>query len=49
MYEHYQALHGSAFIKRLDDDAFIPIDDDNSDYQVYLKWVEDGGITGGVE
>ena len=29
-------------IKRLSDNAFIPICDDNTDYQAYLKWLAEG-------
>jgi len=29
-------------IKRLSDNAFIPFDPANTDYQEYLKWLEDG-------
>lgn len=29
-------------IKRISDDAYIPIDPDNTDYQEYLKWLEAG-------
>jgi hypothetical protein len=29
-------------IKRLSDNAFIPFDPDNTDYQEYLKWVAEG-------
>lgn len=29
-------------IKRLSDNAFIPFDPANTDYQEYLKWVEAG-------
>ena len=29
-------------IKRLSDNAFIPFDPDNTDYQAYLKWVAEG-------
>jgi hypothetical protein len=29
-------------IKRLSDNAFIPMDDANTDYQEYLKWLEEG-------
>ena len=29
-------------IKRLEDSAFIPIAEDNSDYQAYLKWLAEG-------
>jgi hypothetical protein len=27
---------------RLADNAFIPFDPDNTDYQAYLKWLEEG-------
>jgi hypothetical protein len=29
-------------IKRLADNAFIPFDPANTDYQAYLKWVSEG-------
>jgi hypothetical protein len=29
-------------IKRLSDNACIPFDPDNTDYQAYLKWVAEG-------
>ena len=29
-------------IKRVSDNAFIPFDPDNTDYQAYLKWLEEG-------
>jgi hypothetical protein len=29
-------------IQRLSDGAFIPMNPDNTDYQQYLKWVEEG-------
>ena len=29
-------------IKRLSDNAFIPLDESNSDYQEYLEWVAEG-------
>ena len=29
-------------VLRLSDNAFIPFDPDNSDYQAYLVWIEEG-------
>jgi hypothetical protein len=29
-------------IKRLSDNAFIPFDPANTDYQAYLKWLDEG-------
>ena len=29
-------------ILRIADNAFIPMDEANTDYQAYLKWVEEG-------
>ena len=29
-------------VKRLSDNAYIPFDPDNTDYQAYLKWLEEG-------
>ena len=29
-------------VKRLADNAWIPFDPDNTDYQEYLKWVAEG-------
>jgi len=29
---------------RLTDDACIPFDPDNAEYQAYLKFIEDGGV-----
>jgi hypothetical protein len=29
-------------IKRLPDNAWVPFDPDNTDYQAYLRWLEEG-------
>jgi hypothetical protein len=31
-------------VQRLSDNAFIPFSPDNTDYQSYLLWIENGGI-----
>jgi hypothetical protein len=31
-------------VQRLSDNAFIPMDESNTDYQAYLAWVEAGGV-----
>ena len=31
-------------IKRVSDNVFIPFDPANTDYQAYLKWLEEGGV-----
>ena len=34
-------IHGK-MIKRIADEAWIPLDSNNVDYREFLKWVEDG-------
>jgi len=34
----------SQSIKRLSDNAFIPFDPANTDYQAYLKWLDEGNV-----
>lgn len=43
MYKQH-AYHGTLLdcIIRLEDNAFIPFDPANTDYQAYLKWVSEG-------
>jgi len=38
-YPNNQVVNG---IKRLSDNAFIPFDEANTDYQEYLKWLDEG-------
>lgn len=42
MYKLYNPPLGNQMVIRLDDNAFIPFDPDNTDYQAYLKWLEEG-------
>ena len=37
-----QMTKQDAGIQRLSDNAFIPFDPANTDYQAYLKWVSEG-------
>jgi hypothetical protein len=37
----YQLIEGE-IVKRLTDNAFIPFDPANTDYQAYLRWLEVG-------
>jgi hypothetical protein len=39
--ENYKLGLGEV-VKRLSDNAFIPFDPANTDYQAYLKWLEEG-------
>jgi hypothetical protein len=45
MYKQYKLPNGMVCdhaIQRLADNAFIPFDPANTDYQEYLKWVSEG-------
>jgi hypothetical protein len=35
-------------VKRLADNAFIPFDPNNTDYQAYLKWLDEGNTPEGA-
>jgi hypothetical protein len=36
------AIGNFTIVKRLSDNAFIPFDPANTDYQAYLKWLDEG-------
>jgi hypothetical protein len=38
----YQLITGSSYVRRIADNATIPNDPNNSDWQAYLAWVADG-------
>jgi hypothetical protein len=43
MYKLIKNIEGGiTVVQRLADNAFIPFDPDNTDYQAYLKWVAEG-------
>ena len=49
MYKLYVSSLGSKFIIKLADNAFIPFDEANTDYQAYLKWVAEGNTPEAAE
>lgn len=42
MYKLKNTLDDNQIVVRLSDNANIPMDEQNSDYQVYLQWVNQG-------
>jgi hypothetical protein len=40
--DNLQNLPGTKYIRRLSDNACIPLDPANTDYQTYLAWLEEG-------
>ena len=42
MYQIVETLFGTKVIKRLADNAFIPLDPANTDYQKDLEWLAEG-------
>ena len=42
MYKLYKSLIGVESVQRLTDNAFIPFDPANTDYQAYLAWLAEG-------
>ena len=42
MYKLINKLSGNQIVLRTTDNAYIPFDTANSDYQAYLKWVSEG-------
>jgi hypothetical protein len=49
MYKLYKSPYGSESIIRISDNAYIPINPDNVDYQAYLKWVAEGNTPEAAE
>ena len=44
MYKKYKTYNQTQSIYRIEDNSFIPLNEDNTDYQEYLKWVSEGNI-----
>ena len=44
MYKLMNTQFGTQVVQRLADNAYIPFDPDNTDYQQYLKWLEEGNV-----
>ena len=44
MYKLRNLPLGGQDVIRLSDNAFIPFDPANTDYQAYLTWLEEGGV-----
>ncbi len=42
MYKIINLYEKPAVIIRLEDGASIPLNNDNTDYQAYLKWLDEG-------
>jgi len=42
MYKLSKTLDNKDIVIRTSDNAFIPFDPDNTDYQAYLAWVAEG-------
>jgi hypothetical protein len=45
MYKIIKLKGEDVSVQRLSDNAFIPFDPANTDYQAYLKWLEEGNET----
>jgi len=44
MYKLFISESKNQFALKLSDNAYIPFDPANTDYQAYLKWVSEGGV-----
>ena len=44
MYKLFKSIANVEMIIRVADNAFIPMDEQNSDYQAYLLWISEGNV-----
>jgi hypothetical protein len=44
MYKLHIDKFNQKIVQRLEDNAFIPFDPQNSDYIAFLKWIEEGNV-----
>jgi hypothetical protein len=44
MYKLYNPPLGGQVVVRLSDNAYIPFDHNNTDYQAYLAWLAQGNV-----
>ena len=49
MYKLIKNIANEEFVVRLSDGACIPFDPNNTDYQAYLKWLEEGNTPESAE
>lgn len=49
MYKLYTTNTNNQFVIRLADSAYIPMSEQNSDYQAYLKYQAEGGKVYGAD
>lgn len=49
MYRLFKSIAGAEMIIRLEDNAFIPLNSDNMDYQAFLKYQAEGGKVYGAD
>jgi hypothetical protein len=45
----YKLAKYTESVIRLSDNAYIPFDEDNTDYQEYLKWIAEGNTPESAE
>lgn len=46
---NHPATNNVGAVKRLSDNAYIPLDPANTDYQAFLAWVAEGGTPEVIE